>query len=404
MEINDQSTEKIKNILTLRYSPSDHFMLPKITPNDYSIKSDLNHEQKVESLLKGSIVKFINDYSPQNISMALSGGIDSITVLSLVKKLFPELKIYSISFGFDENDYDVQKAKEISQKFDIDFESVIFTNFMNNLPEQISIIGEPKINYYWYNVAKKAKEKSDFLFTGDGADELFAGYVFRYEKYLELVKNSFSWKDKVKSYLECHNRDWVPDQEKIFTKKFNFSWDKIYNIFKPYFDNNLASLDQVLLADYMGKLMFDWMPSYSKIYSNLGLQGFSPMLDPALIKYSTTIPIQQKYDKKTNLGKLLLRKILARKNIHLDSTKKGFTPNFELFWNNFGKEITSTYLNDARVIKDHWISQSWINNALERINEKNDIRYINKLLHIISFEVWYRLFITKEMHSTDKLL
>jgi asparagine synthase (glutamine-hydrolysing) len=402
--MDEKVIEKIRNILTLRYSPSENFLLPKMDALNFTLKNPGNHQKNVELLLKESIKKFINKKNPKNICIALSGGIDSTIVLSLVKELFPDLKIYAISFGFDENDYDVEKAKELSQKFDVDFESVIFTNFLNNLPEQISIIQEPKINYYWYAVAKKAKEKSNFLFTGDGSDELFGGYVFRYSKFLEITENSFSWKEKVKSYLECHNRDWVPDQEQMFDKKFNFSWEKIYQIFKPYFDNNLESLNQVFLADYMGKLMFDWMPSYTKIYSYLDLQGFSPMLDPDLIKYSGSIPIEKKYDKNTNMGKLILRKILKDKNIHLDSTKKGFTPNFPLFWNDYGKQITSTYLNESRIVRDNWISQNWINNAIQNIKESNDLRYINKLLHITSFEIWYRLFVTKEMNSNDKLL
>ena len=104
------------------------------------------------------------------------------------------------------------------------------------------------------------------------------------------------------------------------------------------------------------------------------------------------------------MGKLVLRKILQNKNIQLDSTKKGFTPNFPLFWSNYGKEIISSYLIDSRIIRDGWISQKWIDNGLENIKKSKDIRYINKLLHVISFEIWYRLFITKEMDSNDKLL
>lgn len=402
--MNEELIEKIKNILTLRYNPGNNFLLPKLAPENF-LPIKTNYPHQVEFLLKESIRNFIENKNPKNICLALSGGIDSITVLSLTKELFPELKIRAISFGFDENDYDIKKSKEISQQFDIDFESIIFNNYMNNLPEQISIIQEPKINYYWYNVAKKAKEKSNYLFTGDGSDELFAGYVFRYSKYLELVQNYSTWKDKVKCYLECHNRDWVPDQEQIFTKKFKFSWEKIYNLFKPYFDNNLDSLNQVLLADYMGKLMFDWMPSYSKIYSNFNLEGFSPMLDSALIKYSASIPIEEKYHVKSKIGKLILRNILKEKNIFVDSTKKGFTPNLPLFWNNFGKEISQIYLNDdSRIVKDGWISSNWISLALEKINYDKDIRYINKLLHIMSFEIWYRLFITKELYPNDKLI
>ncbi|HUS50476.1 MAG TPA: asparagine synthase C-terminal domain-containing protein [Candidatus Paceibacterota bacterium] len=399
-----QTLDNIGNILTLRYTPTDQFLLPMLTWKDYLQKINENYELKTESILKNNIKNFIENEQPTNVSIALSGGVDSNLTLTLLKELYPDLNISAISFGFDETDHDVKKAKEISYKFDIDFEPVFFDNFMNNLPEQISIIKEPKINYYWYSVAKKAKEKSDILFTGDGADELFGGYVFRYSKYLKIVKNSSSWKDKVKAYLECHNRDWVPDQQKMFGPKASFSWEKIYKIFKPYFDNKIDDLDQIFLADYMGKLMFDWMPSYEKIYNHLNLKGFSPMLDPTLIKYCAKIPGKEKYDRQTGVGKLILRKILKKKNISVDSSKKGFTPNFPLFWDNYGKEITSSYLNDSRIVRDSWISQNWINNAIKNISESNDIRYINKLLHVISFEIWYRLFITKEMTPSDKLL
>jgi asparagine synthase (glutamine-hydrolysing) len=404
MEMDQNTREKITNILTLRYSPSKNYLLPKLNSIDYSPKLNENYEQKTENLLKNSITKFVEKEKPKNISIALSGGIDSILVLTLFKELYPEIDVFALSFGFDETDYDVQKAQEISHKFDINFEPVFFENFMNNLPEQISIVQEPKINYYWYSVAKKAKEKSNIMFTGDGSDELFGGYVFRYSKFLELIDDSFSWKDKVKSYLECHNRDWVPNHESIFGTKINFSWEKIYSIFKPYFDNNLQPLNQVLLADYMGKLMFDWMPSYSKIYSHVNLKGFSPMLDPALIKYTCTIPNEKKYDKINNLGKLVLRNILKTKNVPVNTSKKGFSPNFSLFWENYGQEIINVYLTDARVVRDHWISQNWIDSSIKTINESHDIRYIAKLLHVLSFEIWYRLFITKEMSSKDNLI
>ena len=51
-----------------------------------------------------------------------------------------------------------------------------------------------------------------------------------------VVENSTPL-EKVKAYLECHERDRVSDQEYIFTKKSNFSWNSIYEILIPYFDN-----------------------------------------------------------------------------------------------------------------------------------------------------------------------
>ncbi len=404
MNIKSVNPEQIRNILTLRYYPSNSKLLPELSWKKLIQKNDNQYVEKVETELKKNISNFVEQKNPQKIVVALSGGVDSILSLIILKELYPDLEIIVISFGFDENDYDVTKSSEIASKYDINFQSVIFDNFMKNLPKQISIVGEPKINYYWYFVAEKAKEIGDVLMTGDGGDELFGGYVFRYSKFLTLVNSSSSWEEKAKAYLECHNRDWVPDQQEMFGEKMEFSWKKIYQLFRPYFDNQLDSLDQVLLADYNGKLMFDWMPAYTKLYDHFSLTAFSPMLSESIIKLAFQIPILQKYDIQNNIGKLILRKILENKNINLPTKKTGFSPNFISFWTNYGKEISQSFLTDARVVRDGWINQSWIQNAFSKIEESQDIRYLARILHLTSFEVWYRLFITHEISESEKLL
>jgi len=394
----------IKNILTLRYTPQSNKLLPNLGVNDFTPKKIENLNSNIETRIKNGITRFVEHEKPNHISLALSGGVDSILALVLFKELFPELKITCISFGFSENDIDVKQAKDIARQNNADFESIYLENFFNNLPKQISIIKEPKINYYWYFVAEKAKKYSNFIITGDGADELFGGYVFRYKKFLELVDTQSSWKDRVIGYLNCHNRDWVDDQDKMFGQKASFSWDEIYDLLRNYFDNSLELLDQVFLADYQGKLMNDWMTSYSHVYSHFGIRGFSPYLDNGVIQFASHIPSSKKYDLHKNIGKLPLREIINKKGLYVDSDKRGFSPNWYKFWNLYGKKIISQYLSsDANVVKENWINYLWIQSSIKKANDQ-DIRYINKLLHVTSFEIWYRLFITHELSENDTLI
>jgi len=397
------NTESISNILTLRYDHTSQSRLQKIEYNDFFHKSDENQVSTTEKLLKTSISKSITQLSEKRITLALSSGIDSVLILTLTRELFPEIKITCISAGFEENDEEVKIAKEISRTQNCDFKQIHLNNFLNNLPKQISITKEPKWHYYWYFIAEEAKKSSSVLFTGDGGDELFGGYVFRYEKFLNTVNEKSNWLDKTRAYLNCHNRDWVEDQNQMFDTKIEFSWEKIYQKFQKYFDNSLNPLDQIFFADYNGKLMYDWVPALDKIHSHFGITSVTPILDKEIIKFSCKVSPEEKYDFKTNQGKLILRKILLNKKISINNSKRGFTPNLIQFWKNYGNEIVQTYLKNSRISEENYINESWIFTSIEKANTY-DIRYINKLLSVLSFEVWYRLFITKEIKSDDTLL
>ena len=110
-------------------------------------------------------------------------------------------------------------AKKIADFFDVEHKIIDIENYLLDLPAAISIIGMPFWDIHWYYIAKNAKNKSNFIASGDGGDELFGGYTFRYSKFLSLIKSNSSPLDKIKAYLSCHERDWVPDQEKIFNSK-----------------------------------------------------------------------------------------------------------------------------------------------------------------------------------------
>jgi len=254
---------------------------------------------------------------------------------------------------------------------------------------------------HWYHVVKTAKRYSKSLMSGDGGDELFGGYTFRYEKFLLNYTSKMSPIEKTKLYLECHERDWVPDQENLFGNKANFSWSEIYSKLIPYFDNSLSPIDQVFLADTNGKLLYNWTPLNSKFHKHFELKAISPLLSNELLAYAPHLNNSLKYNKKQNIGKLPLRQILAKyvdPNL-ITSKKQGFSVNTRNLWTSQGKKLCDYYLDNARIVQDEWISKDWITNHLSGLNKDSDIRYINKFLGLLACEIWYRIFITKEMRN-----
>lgn len=132
MDISTINSEQIRDILTLRYHPTSSKLLPEISWKDCVQKDDTDLVARAELELKKNISSFVEQKNPQKIVVALSGGVDSILSLTILKELYPDLEIIGISFRFDENDYDITKSSEIASKYDINFQSVIFDNFMKN--------------------------------------------------------------------------------------------------------------------------------------------------------------------------------------------------------------------------------------------------------------------------------
>ena len=395
------SNSSIQNILTLRYDFEQKSSLSELNWEDFKPQRPVSENQLV-SLLEKSINNSIIDDS-KTISLALSGGIDSTLILSLLKKTHPKLHIHAYSVKFSDSIDETLQAKKIAEHFDIEHTIIEIENFLEELPKSISITKLPFWDLHWYHVAKNARKSSEFLASGDGGDELFGGYTFRYQKYLSLVNNQSSINEKVKSYLECHERDRVPDQERLFGKKCPLSWNRINEKLSSYFDNSLDLIDQVFLADYNGKLLYNFAIVNSAINNEFNLKPVTPLLSDEIIQIATHMPNNNKYDKKLNLGKLPLRKIIDQYDLsHLISDQKlGFSVNTINLWKNYGKKICKLFLSDSQIVKEGLINNDWIKIHIDK--ENLDVKYVNKFLGILALEIWYRIFVSKDMKSNEKL-
>ena len=393
----------IVNILTLRYDPTIKPNLPIKTWEDFqSVNKPLSAEF-IEKSICHSIEEKLTKFDGKKISIALSGGIDSTLVLSLIRKVKPDIDIEAVSIKFADSVDETTTASKIAETFDANHNILYLENYLSELPKAISIIKSPFWDLHWYYVVKKSQTLSKILISGDGGDELFGGYTFRYAKFLSLTSDNSTPLEKVKAYLQCHERDRVPDQEHIFDKKSNFSWDLIYRILLPYFDNKLSRLEQVYLADYNGKLLYNFNPINTRIINNFNMEMLAPILNDELISLSTHIPSPNKYDESNNIGKLPLRTILEKNGYDSLITKQklGFNVNTINLWKSHGHKLCKEFLLDSRVVREGWIKNDWIQKYID--NPVLDVRYVNKFLGILAFEIWYRLFITKEMSSNDTL-
>jgi len=309
--------EQIAKMLTLRYDPGKKSIITPLKFEDFKPSEFSNLEEKTIHIIEKNLLQKQEQLKFDTVSLGLSAGIDSGLTLVLLRRFLPNVKIKCISFGFGHESDEVERAKELARIYNCDFQEMIKVDVLSDLPKLIHIVKEPRWNLYHYYLLKEGRKFSKIFFTGDGGDELFAGYTFRNDKYLSNFKENFGWKERAKLYLSCHERDWVPDQEEMFGEKIDFSWDKIYEIFRTYFDNNLSPLNQVFLADFNGKLLYDWLHSNRCFKENLDLEIESMFLSQEMINFATHIPWEKKYDSVTKRGKILLSSILEKINVYL---------------------------------------------------------------------------------------
>ena len=76
-------------------------------------------------------------------------------------------------------------------------------------------------------------------------------------------------------------------------------------------------------------------------------------------------------------------------------------------WKNNGEEIVGRYVNeDSEMIKNKIINIVWVDKSRRKIRDEEKsikLRYINKMFSLLAFEIWFRLFVTKNLKSNVKL-
>ena len=118
------------------------------------------------------------------IGAFLSGGIDSSAVVAAMARLSPD-RVKTFSIGFVENGYDeLRHARRVAKAFDTEHHELILRPDAVQVIEDLAwYLDEPfgdTSAIATYIVSKLAAEHVKVVLTGDGGDELFAGY----DKYL----------------------------------------------------------------------------------------------------------------------------------------------------------------------------------------------------------------------------
>jgi len=154
-----------------------YYHLPdkKVTvANDYE-----GHKTQFKTLMANAVEKRLVADVP--LGSFLSGGIDSSVVATLAAQRKPDLHTFSIGYAdekfFDETSY----AKEVAKKIGTEHTVFSLTNkdLYAHVDNILNYIDEPFADssaIAVYILSKETRKHATVALSGDGADELFAGY------------------------------------------------------------------------------------------------------------------------------------------------------------------------------------------------------------------------------------
>lgn len=171
--------------LTLRLNQSDDakpsrwWSMPMQTPT--LEKSDAEYEAEFQALFEDAVALRMRADVP--VGITLSGGLDSSAVVAAAKLTNGDLKTFSVSFADSPETDELPYAREVARKFGTDHHEVTIgqQEFMDFLPDMVWHTDEPMADLAsvpLYYVSKLARQHVKVVLSGEGADEIFAGYSF----------------------------------------------------------------------------------------------------------------------------------------------------------------------------------------------------------------------------------
>lgn len=197
--------QALHDYLTLRYTVAPQTMLQgilKLPPGhvlvarsgqlsvhqywdlDYSRKLVMTEEEYVEEFsrrLTSTTVDHLVGEVPMGV--LLSGGLDSTTIAAIVSEARGGgVKTFSVGFADDGEGYDErQYARLAAHRYGTDHHEITITHkdFVRGLPDYVWHMEEPMADpasIPLYYVSRLASDHVTVILSGEGSDELFAGY------------------------------------------------------------------------------------------------------------------------------------------------------------------------------------------------------------------------------------
>ena len=423
----EETTEpsiEVRRYWQLRFEPKK-----KVSEADAVEEGRLRIREAIESHL-------ISDVP---VGAFLSGGMDSSLVVAMMSEITGE-RFKTFSIGVEAQDFnELPFAKQVAEHCGTDHhEEMVWPDMVQLLPKMVYHLDEPSdpIAACMYHSAALAARHVKVVLTGDGGDEIFAGYdryfgfrwIRLYAALPEAVRRYllgpaiYAMPDTAGYKTLAQRARWMHDlafheggrRYAQATAFFRFGQegkgglytdgmvaklagiDPMESVVRG-FDEALAGedLDRMLAADIATRLPEHSLVLTDRMTMSQSLESRSPFLDHRLAEWVATLPVDLKLNGKTL--KHLMRRVAADylPESILKRPKQGFMFPLGYWMKGPLLPVLENLLTGSVLIEEGIFRREPVERLIrEHLAQKADHHV--RLWLILNVEVWYRMFVRGE--------
>ena len=360
----------------------------------------------------------------------LSGGIDSSSVVALMSRIL-DRPVKTFSIGFREQKYDeLEYARMSASLFNTDHHQFVLTPDLCSIVEEIAWhFDEPFADYSsipTYLVSKLARDHVKVVLSGDGSDELFAGYD-RYQvdgqrRVFDLVpaiggprvlrgisrrlpqgalgkrflfnislRGAERYIDSV-SYFNSMDRQQMLSSEmsdELAGREPEPSFLSIYNG-----AIGGSHLERLLYLDTKTYLAGDVLTKVDRMTMANSIEARVPFLDHKLVEAALRIPASFKLS--GSVSKYVLKEAVRGlvPDAIVDKPKQGFDVPMGRWLKGELRQMLTDVLTDPRTRQRGYFNQRVVDSLVsEHMRGRRD--HSRRLWELLTLELWHRMFVDR---------
>jgi asparagine synthase (glutamine-hydrolysing) len=395
-------------------------------------KTPAEYTDALDELLTESVRLHLRSDVP--FGAFLSGGVDSSLIVALMSKQMQQpVKTFSVGFEGDDGQDELPYAELVAQRYGCEHHTLKIRaqHFLDLAETVLWHLDQPiadQATVATLMVAKLARKHVKMVLTGEGGDELFAGYArYRGEQYSGWFQYLPSWLGR--QFRDCVQRlpglrrarialgaltirdeaarfaNWFPmftedAQLELLQSTVTADRGQATKLFRSMLERTDAkhSIDRMLYCDTKA-----WLPDYlllrgDKLTMATSLEARVPLLDHRVVEFAATVPADLKLHQ--NTGKWLLKQVAKRylpREI-IERRKQGFPIPIERWLRAEARPLMHDLLA-ADTLQRRGIFRPQYVQKLMQQHEAGFADHSTQLWGLMSLEMWLRRFIDSDIRT-----